>query len=286
MLCQTCGWGKDCKGKEPMNMKETGPLCTAIVLAGGSGSRMGSRVKKQFLELEGHPLLYYSMKCFQESPLIDRIVLVASPESVEYCRTQIVGAYGFTKTSAVVAGGAERYDSVYAGLCACEGDNPETDLVFGIEGTEITKLSFENSKSEYRTPFREELVFVHDSARPFVTEEILQRCFAAARDTGACSAGMPSKDTVNLTDSEGIVQTVPDRKNVWIVQTPQVFRKEILKEAHEKIRRLDMKGITDDIMVVRKAMGIPVQMVPGDYRNIKITTPEDLPLAESILKTF
>lgn len=230
----------------------TRPSATALVLAGGSGSRMGAGVKKQFLELGGFPILYYSMKCFQESPLIGRIILAASPDSLEYCRTQIVEKYGFTKTAAVIAGGAQRYDSVYAGLCACQED---------------------------------ELVFVHDSARPFVTEEILQRCFLAAEKEGACSAGVPSKDTVNLTDAHGVVQAVPDRRNVWIVQTPQVFRQRLLKEAHEKLREQGMEGITDDVSVVRKALGVPVRMVLGDYRNIKITTPEDLILAEEIRKT-
>ena len=236
-------------------MAKTHSLHTALVLAGGSGSRMGGRVKKQFLELAGRPLLYYSMKCFQDSPLIGRIILVSSPDSVGYCRTQIVEKYGFTKTAAIVPGGAQRYDSVYAGLCAC------------------------------REAAEDELVFVHDSARPFVTEEMLQRCFHAAQKNGACSAGMPSKDTVNLTDADGVVQMVPDRKNVWIVQTPQVFRLELLKKAHESLRSRNMEGITDDVAVVRSALGVPVQMVQGDYRNIKITTPEDLIVAEGILET-
>ena len=232
------------------------PFCTAIVLAGGSGSRMGTSVKKQFLELDGRPLLYYSMKCFQESPLIDRIILVSSADSTEYCRKEIVEKYGFSRTEAIISGGAQRYDSVYAGLCAC-GDLRQ-----------------------------DELVFVHDSARPFLTEEILRRCYAAAEENGACSAGMPSKDTVNLTDENGMVQTVPDRERVWIVQTPQVFRLALLKEAHEKLRVGEMQGVTDDVMVVRRALGVPVMMARGDYRNIKITTPDDLALAEGILKTF
>ena len=152
---------------------------TAIVLAAGQGKRMHSKVQKQFLEIQGYPVLYYSLRCFQESPLIQDIILVTGEESISYCKEEIVQKYGFTKVSAVIPGGKERYDSVYAGLCECRD-------------------------CEY--------VLIHDGARPFVTEEILKRGLQKVKETGACVIGMPSKDTVKLSDEEGYVKETPNRK--------------------------------------------------------------------------
>ena len=163
---------------------------TAIVLAAGQGKRMHSKVQKQFLEIQGYPVLYYSLRCFQESPLIQDIILVTGEESISYCKEEIVQKYGFTKVSAVIPGGKERYDSVYAGLCECRD-------------------------CEY--------VLIHDGARPFVTEEILKRGLQKVKETGACVIGMPSKDTVKLSDEEGYVKETPNRKCVWTIQTPQIF---------------------------------------------------------------
>lgn len=129
---------------------------TAIVLAAGQGKRMHSKVQKQFLEIQGYPVLYYSLRCFQESPLIQDIILVTGEESISYCKEEIVQKYGFTKVSAVIPGGKERYDSVYAGLCECRD-------------------------CEY--------VLIHDGARPFVTEEILKRGLQKVKETGACVIG-------------------------------------------------------------------------------------------------
>ena len=142
---------------------------TAIVLAAGQGKRMQSKIQKQFLEIQGYPVLYYSLRCFQESPLIGNIILVTGEETVSYCKEKIVDKYGFTKVTSVIAGGKERYDSVYAGLCAC---------------------------SEIPCDY----VFIHDGARPFITEEMLERGLERTRKTGACVLGMPSKDTVKLAD--------------------------------------------------------------------------------------
>ena len=225
---------------------------TAIVLAAGSGRRMKSREPKQFLQLEGYPLLYYSMRCFQDSPLIDDIILVTGKDMIDYCRKQIVEKYGFTKTALILPGGRERYDSVYEGLKGCRDT---------------------------------EIVLIHDSARPFVTENMLSFLLQAVSENPACVAGVPSKDTVNLADENGIVTTTPDRRGVWIVQTPQVFDYSLLFRSHELLReRPDgLTGITDDAMVVSRAMGLPVRMVMGSYRNIKVTTPDDLVLARAFL---
>ena len=224
---------------------------TAIVLAAGQGKRMHSKIQKQFLEIQDHPVLYYSLKCFQDSPVIDDIILVTQSDMICYCKDEIVDHYSFTKVSDVIAGGKERYDSVYQGLLACT----DTDYVF-----------------------------IHDGARPFITEEILKRGLAGVRETGACVVGMPSKDTVKLSDEDGFVSTTPERKQVWAIQTPQIFSYALIRKAHESIRKKDMSMITDDAMVVEQESGVKVRLVEGSYQNIKITTPEDLDVAEVFLK--
>ena len=224
---------------------------TAIVLAAGQGKRMHSKIQKQFMELNGMPVLCYSLQCFQESPLIQDIILVTGEESISYCKEEIVQKYGFTKVSAVIPGGKERYDSVYAGLCECRD-------------------------CEY--------VLIHDGARPFVTEEILKRGLQKVKETGACVIGMPSKDTVKLSDEEGYVKETPNRKCVWTIQTPQIFSYSLIREAHDSIRQKDMSKITDDAMVVEQETGAKVALAEGSYQNIKITTPEDLDIAEAFLK--
>ena len=225
--------------------------CTAIVLAAGQGKRMHSKIQKQFLEIGGKPVLYYSLHCFQESPLIRDIILVTGEEMISYCDQEIVKKYGFSKVRKVTAGGKERYDSVYAGLLCCQ----DTDYVY-----------------------------IHDGARPFITEEMVQRGYEAVKRTNACVMGMPSKDTVKLADSSGYVKETPDRKIVWNIQTPQIFSYDLIKKAHESIRKKDMTAITDDAMVVEQESGVQVRLVEGSYQNIKITTPEDLDVAEVFLK--
>lgn len=227
--------------------------CTAIVLAAGQGKRMKTKVQKQFLLLNGKPLLYYSLACFQNSREIDEIILVTGKESLDFCRKEIVDFYGFSKVKAIVPGGKERYDSVYAGLCACEG-------------------------ADY--------VLIHDGARPFVTEEIICRIKEAVIVYQACIAGMPSKDTVKIADEGQMVAATPKRSLVWTIQTPQAFSYELIKEAHEKARQGDMNEITDDAMVVEAFSDQSIRLVEGSYENIKVTTPEDIFLAEKILKKF
>lgn len=228
-----------------------GEKCTVIVLAAGQGKRMKTKIQKQFLSIQGHPVLYYSLRCFQECEWMDEIILVTGQESLEYCRKEIVEKYQITKVAKIIPGGKERYDSVYQGLLACA----DTDYVF-----------------------------VHDGARPMITEDILDRAFAAVRECGACVVGVPSKDTVKVADSEGYVSETPSRELVWNVQTPQVFSYNILREAHENIRKRKMHLITDDAMVVEQEGRCKVKLVLGSYENIKITTPEDLEIADIIIK--
>ena len=226
--------------------------CTAIILAAGQGKRMKTKVQKQFLMLQGKPLLYYSLACFQKSDEIQEIVVVTGKESIDYCRSEIIEKYGFTKVKSIAEGGKERYDSVYAGLEACSAD---TDYVF-----------------------------IHDGARPFVTEDIIKRTKEGVIVYGACIAGMPSKDTVKIIDENNIVSATPERSRVWSVQTPQVFLYSLIKEAHDTARSVSMQGITDDAMVVEQYKNTPVHIVEGAYENIKITTPEDILVAEKILE--
>lgn len=225
--------------------------CTAIVLAAGQGQRMKSKVKKQFLSIAGKPIVYYALQCFEKASFINNVILVTSEDCVDYCQKKIVEKYGFRKVEKVVVGGKERYDSVYAGLLACG----ETDYVY-----------------------------IHDGIRPFITREVLERALDGARETGACVVGMPSKDTVKIVDKEQFVTKTPKRARVWAVQTPQVFRYSIIRQAHEKARLGRMDGVTDDSMLVEKYGDCKVKMVEGSYENLKITTMEDLFVAEVILR--
>lgn len=221
----------------------------AIVLAAGSGKRMQSKIKKQYLLLEDKPVLYYSLKAFEDS-FIDEIVLVVEEGWQDYCRKSIIETYCFTKVRKIVPGGRERYHSVFCGLQEIE------------EG---------------------DYVYIHDGARPFITEEILERAKEQVQKTGACVVGMPVKDTIKLVDSEGFVAETPPRNMLWQVQTPQVFSLPIIKEAYTKLLENEIPGITDDAMVVETMLGKKVRLVEGSYENIKITTPEDLSLGKAIL---
>ena len=226
--------------------------CTAIVLSAGQGKRMGTSVQKQYIELEGRPVIYYTLKTFQESSVVDDIILVVGDGQEEYVRTDIVDKYQFTKVSAIVNGGKERYDSVWQGLLAMK--DPEDGYVF-----------------------------IHDGARLFVDEEILRRGYETVCRYGACVAGMPSKDTIKIADEVGFAADTPDRSRVWVVQTPQIFETSLIKEAYSRLMRGDCTGITDDAMVVERMMKIPVKLFEASYENIKITTPEDLEIAKMFL---
>lgn len=218
----------------------------AIVLAGGRGKRMQSDTPKQYLEIQGRPVLYYSLKAFQDSP-VDTIVLVCAKGEASYCKEQIVDRYGFHKVKYIAEGGAERYHSVFNGLQWVKD-------------------------SDY--------VLIHDGARPFVTEKIIRDNISVAIEKKACVTGVPSKDTVKLSDDCGKVASTPPRKNVWLIQTPQSFATPLIYNAYEQIMTKTDITVTDDAMVVETALGAPVYFVMGDYRNIKITTPEDLQVAQ------
>ena len=229
----------------------------AVVLAAGSGSRMNSDVKKQYMEIGGKPLIYYSLKTFEES-LIDDIVLVVSRGDIDYVRTEIVQKFGFDKVTAIVEGGLYRYHSVRLGL---EAAAPNCDYAF-----------------------------IHDGARPFLTNDIILRSLHAVKEFGACVVGMPVKDTIKIADEKGFAASTPDRNLTWMIQTPQVFSYKMILELYQRLDReegdLMAKGIniTDDAMVVEYYTDTKVKLVEGSYDNIKITTPEDIAVAEAIIE--
>lgn len=244
--------------------------CTAIVLAAGRGSRMKSGVAKQYMLLRDRPLIWYALHAVEESSVIDDCILVTGAEDISYVKEEIVAKYGFSKVAAVVAGGKERYDSVYNGLQAAAGSSGQ--------GGEKPGASDEDG-----------YIFIQDGARPFLTEDILERCYEAVAQDHACVAGMPVKDTIKIVDESGFARQTPDRNFMWQVQTPQVFDAALIIFAYKKLmqekERLLREGIsiTDDAMVVETFTDCKVRLVEGDYTNIKVTTPEDMAVAETLL---
>lgn len=222
----------------------------AIVLAAGSGKRMNSKVHKQYLIIQDRPVLYYSLKAFEDSA-VDEIVLVVGKGEEEFCRKEIVDKYGISKVKAIVEGGKERYHSVFEGLK-------------------------QTSDADY--------VLIHDGARPFVNQDIIRRCMQEVQKYQACVVGMPVKDTIKIADEEGYAKQTPDRKNVWMIQTPQTFSYALIYEAYGEMLKTEDTAITDDAMVLERIEGKKSKLIEGSYRNIKITTPEDLLIANVYLQ--
>ena len=222
----------------------------AIVLAAGSGKRMNSQVHKQYLIIQDRPVLYYSLKAFEDSA-VDEIVLVVGKGEEKFCRKEIVDKYGISKVKAIVEGGKERYHSVFEGLK-------------------------QTSDADY--------VLIHDGARPFVNQDIIRRCMQEVQKYQACVVGMPVKDTIKIADEEGYAKQTPDRKNVWLIQTPQTFSYALIYEAYEEMLKTEDTAITDDAMVLERIKGKKSKLIEGSYRNIKITTPEDLLIANVYLQ--
>ena len=247
-------------------------MTIAIILAAGRGKRMGTAVPKQFLEIDGEPVIVRTLRVFEESPVIDRIVLVTSENTVQYCREEIVARYGFSKVARIVPGGKERYDSAWNALLACRE-------LFEKDGIPDVSSCREADASSYVPSYYKDCyVMIHDGARPYVTEEILVRADKAVRMYGAVAVGMPTKDTVKIVDAEGFAGRTPKRSSVWIIQTPQAFAYELILSANEKLRAESrLTGVTDDAMIVEASGLARVKLVEGSYANIKITTIEDLP---------
>jgi 2-C-methyl-D-erythritol 4-phosphate cytidylyltransferase len=237
-------------------MEEKEKRFAAVVLSAGVGKRMGSDVPKQYLPINKKPVIYYSLKAFEESP-VSEIVLVTGKDDVDYCRKEIVEKYRLQKVAAIVPGGRERYDSVYEGLKAVR-------------------------HADY--------VLIHDGARPMITSDIIARSMETVQLENACVAGMPVKDTIKRVDEKGYTAETPDRRFLWQMQTPQTFSYPLILEAYEKLQQQlnetpeSLPTITDDAMVAEHFLHAKVKMIEGSYENIKITTQEDLLCAELFLK--
>ena len=212
----------------------------AIVPAAGSGSRMGVASPKQFLRLGGVPVLVRTLRILAGSRVVGGIVLVAPPPAVERTR-RLLARHRVPRVLAVVPGGAERQESVWLGLQA--------------------------------VPAAADLVVVHDGVRPFITGTLVRDVVEAAGRFGAAICGIPVRETVKR-HREGFVETTVDRGGLWLIQTPQAFRRTLLWEAHDKARRDGFLGTDDAVLVER--LGVPVRMVAGLQENLKITTPDDL----------
>ena len=213
-----------------------------VVVAAGSSRRMGG-IEKVFLSLAGKPLVAHSLQTFEDSTLVDNVVLVVS-ESARDDGERIVTEFGYGKVVDVVVGGARRQDSVLQGM---------------------DRLSDCG------------IIMVHDGARPFVSGDMISRGLNAMRMASAATAGVPVTDTIKIVDADMVVKSTPDRTMLWAAQTPQVFKSQLLREAHRRVTH----DSTDDAAMV-EALGAEVKVFMGSYENMKVTTPEDVSLAEAI----
>ena len=221
----------------------------AVIVAAGKGLRIGGDVRKPYLPLGGMPVLGRTLTTFSRSEQFEELVVVVAAEEMEACRREVIEPLGLTVGLRLVAGGRERQDSVFNGPQACRGhaDDP---------------------------------VLIHDGVRPLVRAALLTRCLAATRQNGACIAAIPASDTLKQSRADGRITHTLDRAMLWRAQTPQGFRLGLIRAAHRKARQEGFTG-TDDAQLVER-IGQPVFIVPGQRTNIKLTHPDDLPLAEAI----
>lgn len=223
---------------------------SAIIAAAGMSNRMKSKINKQFIYLNDKPILAHTIEKFEGCKYVDEIIVVAKEDEINYCKKEIVRKYKFRKVSKIVRGGKERQDSVYNGILALDE--------------------------------RAGIVLSHDGARPFVKIKNIIDGIEGAYNHGACIIGVPVKDTIKVVDDDENINNTPNRSLLWQAQTPQCFKKEILMEGYRKAIEDNFIG-TDDSMLVER-LGVDVKIVMGSYENMKITTPEDIIIAESILK--
>jgi len=222
----------------------------AIIPAAGIGARMGSNKPKQFIDLCGKPILAVTLSHFQQCNLVDKIVVVVSKDDVDYCRREIVDRYKLNKVFNVIVGGKRRQDSVRKGLEAVD------DLC--------------------------RWALIHDGVRPLVTTELIEKVIKAAKKFRAVITGLPVKETVKELDDQSMVLRSVDRSQLWLIQTPQIFRFEDINLAHQKAIKDGCEEATDDAFLIEK-MGIPVKIIGGEENNIKVTTPGDLDIARFLL---
>lgn len=221
----------------------------AIIAAAGFGKRFGGSLKKQFQNLLGKPVLSYSIESLESSPLVEEIILVVPDDSVGFCDKEIVKKFGFEKVSKIIPGGKERRDSVERG--------------FNSLSNEI------------------DIVLVHDAVRPFISIRMIEEVIKEASESGGAIIAIPVKDTIKKSSSGNYIERTVSRESLWLAQTPQAFRYDVLKQAYEGLEKSVI--VTDESSLVER-LGIQVKLVKGSELNIKITTEEDLLLGELILK--
>ena len=230
----------------------------AIVLSAGRGNRMHADRPKQYLDLCGRPVIAWSLYAFEGLADVDDVILVTGSDDIDYCRSEIVDMYGLKKVRSIVPGGTERYLSVWEGL------------------KEAKRLL----NDQYGQAGEGSYLFIHDGARPLVDDGILERCLADARQYHACVAAMPVKDTIRIADDNAFSLETPARRSVWQIQTPQVFSFPLVYESYRKLIDAGAADVTDDAMVVERESSVRAKLTEGSYRNLKITTPEDLEIAQ------
>lgn len=223
---------------------------TAVILSAGKGTRMGSDVPKQYLNINGKPMLYYTLRTFENSN-VDELVIVTGKDDIEYVRSEIVCKYDIKKVKGIVEGGKERYNSSYNGIIAATG-------------------------ADY--------ILLHDAARPCITTGKINELINEVKKYGACILGVPVKDTIKLVDKQNKVTESLRRDMLWSIQTPQAFLRDDMIKAYKIMFENSMDNITDDSMVMEKFGNKKVKVLLGEYNNIKATTPEDMRVLEEILK--
>lgn len=222
-------------------------MTSVIILAGGKGKRMGSKVSKQFIEIKGKPILYYTLKRFIDNKNIDEIVLVLPKDEIQYCKDEVLDKFSL-KVDKIVEGGAERQDSVYNALKSIDVSD---------------------------------IVLIHDGARPIISDKLINEGIEYAKIYGAAAPGVMPKDTIKVKDKDNFSIDTPERSCLVAIQTPQVFKYENILKCHELVKE-NGDIVTDDTMVAEK-YGHKVYLYNGEYTNIKITTPEDIILAEKLI---
>lgn len=221
-------------------------MISAIILAGGKGKRMGADISKQFILVNNKPILYYTIKNFMKCNEIDQIILVLPKDEIEFCKKEVIEKYSL-KIDKIVEGGKERQDSVFNALTVIDNDG---------------------------------IVLIHDGARPFVSQEIIKNGIKYANEFGAAAPGVMPKDTIKVKAENGFSKETLNRSELMAIQTPQSFKVKTIKECHKRIKE-EKKIVTDDTMVV-EMYGNSVYLYEGNYKNLKVTTPEDLWIAEKL----
>lgn len=219
----------------------------AIVPAGGSGTRLGLKTKKPFVTLSGKPLLYYALKALERAGAVDEIIVAAEESQIRRVAA-LVKRFGFRKVKKIVAGGSTRSASVKNGLSVIAGDP--------------------------------DVILIHDAARPLVSVDMINDAIRLASKYGACAAAVPESDTIKLSGRSGFIKKTIDRRNVFRAQTPQAFKAALIRRAYKTLGRKPC--VTDDSSILEN-MGMKIKILPGSYRNIKITTREDIKIAEALL---